>query len=605
MISQTSENPLRTRADVTSLLEMLSAPLPAYATPGRAGLRLGVNKASYGDEGGLLEAYARPLWGWVPGAIGGGVSIPWSQWREGLDHGTDPDHPEFWGWAGDCDQRLVETPIIALGLALAPEFFWEPLLPEVRARVVAWISRINHVRVVDNNWHFFRILVNIALRRLGESWSGERLDADLRRIDEFYLGDGWYADGEERRGDYYVPMAMHFYGLLYTQLAGASDVARATEWRNRATRFAADFQHWFAADGAAVPFGRSLTYRFAQGAFWGALAFANVEALPWGVIKGLYLRHLRWWMKQPIFSEGGLLTIGYQYPNLMMAENYNAPGSPYWAFKVFLPLALPQTHPFWQEDEVALPARPEVLGVPAAGLVLTCDPAARHVVALNAGQPVTAWPRHAAQKYSKIAYSTAFAFSISAGGPRLFEGGFDSTLALSDDGDRFRTREHCLDARIDGGQAYSCWQPWPDVEVCTWLFALPHGHLRVHHLKSNRPLWSAETGFAVGRPACSETSSGIAICQGKNGGSGLIDLLRARLGSSVELEPNTNLALPLTVMPVLRGEHSPGDFWLACFAGGWLDEPTAFVEANASLVCEGGIDGLRVHLNKQPLFVSP
>lgn len=40
-------------------------------------------------------------------------------------------------------------------------------------------------------------------------------------------------------------------------------------------------------------------------------------------------------------------TIGYCYPQMYMAERYNAPGSPYWGMKSFLLLALPDDHPFW------------------------------------------------------------------------------------------------------------------------------------------------------------------------------------------------------------------------------------------------------------------
>src|SRR5690606_28304342 len=122
--------------------------------------------------------------------------------------------------------------------------------------------------------------------------------------------------------------AMHYYALIYAKFASAHDAARAQRYRERATLFARQFVDWFAADGAALPFGRSLTYRFAQGGFWGALAFADVEAFDWGVIKGLALRHLRWWLRQPIFSPDGTLSIGYAYPNLNMAEQYNSPCSP-------------------------------------------------------------------------------------------------------------------------------------------------------------------------------------------------------------------------------------------------------------------------------------
>lgn len=67
------------------------------------------------------------------------------------------------------------------------------------------------------------------------------------------------------------------------------------------------------------------------------------------MVKGIVLRHLRWWQTQPdIWSPSGTLTIGYSYPNMyvsnrichnydvlekvtnevQMAENYNSPGSP-------------------------------------------------------------------------------------------------------------------------------------------------------------------------------------------------------------------------------------------------------------------------------------
>ena len=128
---------------------------------------------------------------------------------------------------------------------------------------------------------------------------------------------------------------MHYCGLLYARHHGESDPTRAAEFRHRAALFAPQFAAWFAADGSAIPYGRSLAYRFAQCAFWGALAYSGVAALPWGQSKRLYLRNLRWWARQPIFTEAGLLSIGYRYPNLIMAEAYNAPGSPYFACASF------------------------------------------------------------------------------------------------------------------------------------------------------------------------------------------------------------------------------------------------------------------------------
>lgn len=110
--------------------------------------------------------------------------------------------------------------------------------------------------------------------------------------------------------------------------------------------FAPRYLDWFAADGAGLAFGRSLTYRFAQAAFFGAMAFAGEPGPGWGVLRGAWARQLRWWARRPIGNGDGTLSIGYAYPNLQMSEGYNSPASPYWALKAFLPLALPESHPF-------------------------------------------------------------------------------------------------------------------------------------------------------------------------------------------------------------------------------------------------------------------
>ena len=108
--------------------------------------------------------------------------------------------------------------------------------------------------------------------------------------------------------------------------------------------------------GAAIPFGRSLTYRFAIAGFWSAAAYAGVE-LPHplddpGVVKGLVLRHLRWWAaKHDIFSTDGTLNIGFLYPNMFMCEDYNSPQSVYWCMKALCILSLSSKHPFGRSEE--------------------------------------------------------------------------------------------------------------------------------------------------------------------------------------------------------------------------------------------------------------
>lgn len=547
MVDPLEGNPLRTRADLQEAVRALCAPV----IPDGPRVKLGTTGAKFDDAAAELEGFARPLWGLAPLAAGGGAFDGWDRYAAGLAAG-----PAAWGDPVDYDQRLVEMAAIGLALALVPEKVWEPLSEQAKVDLAAWLGQINQRHPADNNWLFFRVLVNLGLDRVGAGPDEAATEKALDRLEEFYLADGWYSDGPTAQRDYYIPFAMHFYGLIYAALR--PDTPRAARFRERAALFAQDFATWFAADGAALPYGRSLTYRFAQGGFWGALAFAGVEALPWGVIKGLALRHLRWWARLPIYQPDGTLSIGYGYANLNMAEAYNSPGSPYWAMKFFLPLALPEDHPFWQAEELPVPDLPAVSTLPHAKLVVMRDE--RQVTALSGGQWATWLPRHVAEKYAKFAYSTAFAFSVPTGAIGLQQAAADSMLALSDDGRHYRVREES-ESSVEGGVIHSVWRPMPGVEVETWL--IPHApwHLRVHVLRCDRTIHSAEGGFAVDRTDV-VTGEGDGFAHAR--GSGLLDLGGERIGQVIEAAPNTNLLHPRTALPTLTGEHGPGEHRLVC-----------------------------------------
>ncbi|GIH28691.1 hypothetical protein Aph01nite_70010 [Acrocarpospora phusangensis] len=571
------------REETRELVRELVEPLLPRFSPGRARLRLGANTAHYPDAAAELEAFARPLWGLAPLAAGGADFAHWDLWREGLANGTDPAHPEYWGPVTDIDQRLVETAAIGFALALAPERLWDPLTGRQRDTVATWLRDSMAVRAVENNWQFFPVLVGLGLDRVGVAT--EPVHTRLDTLESYALGPGWYSDGRTPQRDYYIPFAMHYYALIYAALT--DDTTRAARLTERAAVFAHDFQHWFTTDGAAVPYGRSMTYRFAQGAFWGALAFAGVEALPWPVIKGHLLRHLRWWLDRPIRDDSGLLTIGYAYPQPHLAEQYNAPGSPYWALKAFLPLALPSTHPFWQAEEAPAPDLPATSTQPDPGVTLMRCDEGRQVIMLTSRQHHN-WVRHGAAKYTKFAYSTAFGFSVPAGTWGLDQGAFDSTLALSEDGDHWRPCEVPLDAAASAGLHYFRWSPSPDVDIETWLIAHVPWHLRVHRIHTVRTLHTAEGAFALNRdtpPHRTATGPGHARIHTPAGLCQIESLSPApsRHGDLIHPLPGTNVIARRTTIPTLRTELPPGTHWLTSAVlalttppttGEWLTPPT-------------------------------
>ena len=150
----------------------------------------------------------------------------------------------------------------------------------------------------------------MALKKNGCRYDAENLQSGLDKIESYYLEDGWYRDGASGQKDYYISFAMHYYGLLYSVAMADEDPERCARFRERAGIFARDFIYWFDEDGAALPYGRSLSYRFGEAAFWSAYVFAGLDEIPVAVVKGILARHLNWWCGQKIFDRDGVLTIG-------------------------------------------------------------------------------------------------------------------------------------------------------------------------------------------------------------------------------------------------------------------------------------------------------
>lgn len=567
-MNATVGHPLQTRSDMVNALEQLVRPLRPFYSKGGARLALGGTGVSYPAAVAEMEGFSRVLWGLVPLLAGGGTHELWDVVLNGIRCGTNPEHEEYWGEVGDYDQRLVEMAVFGYALALIPERIWEPLRPEERDRLHRWLNQINRHPCYDCNWLFFNVLVNVGFRKAGLPYDAEQLERNLNRLDAFYLEDGWYSDGIGGHSDYYVPFAFHYYGLLYARMMEEEDPERSRTYKERAAAFAGDFLHWFAPDGAALPYGRSLAYRFAQSAFWSALAYAGVDVLPAGVLKGLVLRNLRWWLDRPIRSSNGLLTVGYTYPNLVMAENYNSPGSPYWALKAFLPLALPEAHPFWTAEELPLPELPPLSIQRPAHLVLARDPASGHVAAFNTGHRGTNEHTHTSAKYEKFVYSTGFGFSVPRGEWGLAQGAFDSMLALSERGDNlYRVRRRNLETSIRDNVLHALWKPWPDVEVSTWIVAGLPWHVRIHRVATGRPLDAAEGGFALGMETelTERTEAGRAAAGAASpyGASGVLNLLGYRTAELIRPNANTNVLHPRTVLPTLQTSLEPGLHLLA------------------------------------------
>ena len=549
------QNPLRSRADVEQALLQLLEPVKEHFTAGYAGFHLGDHGAHYGENSARVEAFSRMLWGLAPLWSQGGGQEFLPLFQEGLVHGTDPEHPAYWGAPFDCDQKIVEMAAIATTLMLCGERL--NFSKREAQNLHTWLSAVDGLRLPQNNWLFFRVLIQAAFRRMGWPWNEKQPHEDLSKLDSWYLGDGWYCDGEPSQIDYYIPFGMHYYGLIYAWCMEREDPERSRRFKERAARFAEDFLYWFEDGGRAVPFGRSLTYRFAQSACFSALAFAGVEALPWGVLKSRVLGNLRDWFSQPVFTADGLLTVGYAYPNLCMSENYNAPGSPYWAFKTFLCLALPEDHLFWQAEEEIPTMAPQKL-LPRARMLAVRS--AKQVQLFPAGQSCVNQPGQIAPKYEKLVYSSRFGFSVSRG-ESLEEGAFDSCLAVSEAGEERWRMQRGFDAfTADEDHIWRKFSPMKGVTVEVTVTPCFPSHRRAYVITTDRPIDVADGGFAIpaeweGEPyqedmvEWTEDSVTARLPWGTSG-------IRCESGGGtpllVKAYPNTNLLHPVTRIPTIR-----------------------------------------------------
>ncbi|KAF2018809.1 hypothetical protein BU24DRAFT_385506 [Aaosphaeria arxii CBS 175.79] len=538
-----SDNQFLDHSDFKKGCIALLQKLRPYQSKGGARIRLPLATGTHFDDiAAQLEGFARPLW--AVGALLHGEGICDEEVKaltdpyvRGLANGTDPNHPEYWGPVVVRDQRMVEMEIISFALLAAPETMFHNQMPDAQQNITQWLYTLNGKDFPTTNWLWFRVMTNLALVKvcgIPHADLEQAMKSDLDAMEQFYLGEGWAADGiwndNCRQADYYSgSFAIQFSQLLYVKFAQDLDPDRCDVFRQRAANFSTSFWRYFHSDGAAIPFGRSLTYRFAFAGFWSAAAFAEVE-LPaplhdLGVIKGLLLRHLRWWSnKDDIFNVDGTLTIGFVYPNMYMCEDYNSPQSPYWAMKSFVAVALPTVHPFWQAEEKALPdedaAQLSVVSVKPASQII-CG-SSRHHYLLSTGQ-FCPWPLKATEaKYGKFAYSSHFGFSVPTGSSVMAQIAPDSTIALSkDDGDTWRVPWKFQDHKYGTASLVNketgsveklptltgVWKPWKDadIEVATTLIPpcsrWPDWYVRIYKVTAKdgqpRNLRAVEGGFSL------------------------------------------------------------------------------------------------------------
>lgn len=341
-----------------------------------------------------IEGFTRMaplLASWVsgrrPSAIllpGGGEVRPLELLAQGIEAGTDPEKPGYWGPLRHRHQLLAEAADVALSLWLAREELWSALTPAGRWRVIRWLKGGIDRDVKDNNWHLFPVLIWSALRSLGEKGLPDHAAwSHYRRFKEFHLGHGWFRDGPGGAVDYYNAWQMHYALFWLGRQVPSFDGAFRDEVRHR---FVDGYHHLMGPSGFPI-LGRSVCYRVAAPAPLVAAALEGTPSVPPGMARRALDRTWAHFIRHGAV-ERGRLTQGYGRADLRFLDNYSGPASPLWSLRALIvALHAPVDHPFWTAPDEPLPVEKASyhVRIPAIGWRISADERSREIAVLPGG----------------------------------------------------------------------------------------------------------------------------------------------------------------------------------------------------------------------------
>ena len=273
-------------------------------------------------------------------------------------HAVDPQSPDYLLWRKE-GQPLVDAAYVAESFLRAYDQLWKPLDETTKKRYIEEFTLLRRVDPPYTNWLLFSSIIESFLAKAGAPWDAYRVNSACRKMEEWYVGDGWYSDGPVFAFDYYSSYVFHPMYLetlqamkdakAYTRIHYGQYYARALE---RCQKFSIVLERLISPEGTFPVFGRSIPYRMA--AMQPLALMAWYQRLPSGLTNGQVRSALTATMKSMFdgkenFNEGGFLTIGFcgRQPNV--ADWYTNNGSLYMTSLSFLPLGLPATHPFWTD----------------------------------------------------------------------------------------------------------------------------------------------------------------------------------------------------------------------------------------------------------------
>lgn len=268
-------------------------------------------------------------------------------------HSVDPNSPDYLLWRNE-GQPLVDAAYIANSFLRAPKQLWEPLDELTKKRYIEEFKQLRRVDPPYTNWLLFSAMVETFLMSIDEQYDAYRIHSAIRKIEEWYVGDGWYADGEHFAFDYYNSFVIQpMYVEVLEHLVEKKRMVKPEQLetaRKRMQRYSMILERLVSPEGTFPVFGRSMTYRAGVFQPLALLSWRKnlPQELPEGQVRAAMTSVLkRMFSAEGSFTQKGFLQLGFAGHQPKLADWYTNNGSLYLTSLAFLPLGLPADDSFW------------------------------------------------------------------------------------------------------------------------------------------------------------------------------------------------------------------------------------------------------------------
>lgn len=249
-------------------------------------------------------------------------------------------------------QPLVDASFLAAAFIRCP-WLWNHLDAQVQANVVNAFLKTRQIKPGFSNWILFSGMIEAFFCEFGLEWDIVRVEYCFRQLEQWYLGDSIYSDGEKFHFDYYNSYVIHPY--LATMIEVFNKKTTTFNWqtaklKSRNQRYAVILERLINPDGSFPATGRSLVYRggafhhLAEMAFRKKLAAELSPAQVRGALTAVIRKTTE---SKATFTKDGWLEIGLYGNQPEIADVYITTGSLYLCSTILLPLGLPETDEFW------------------------------------------------------------------------------------------------------------------------------------------------------------------------------------------------------------------------------------------------------------------